>query len=329
MKYYSATPGKVIISGEHAIVYGYPAIVTTINKYAHIELYRKNFSDKKIRLDLKDYKLECTFDIQELALIKKEIKNRYEKFLTKKLKINQVLTNPTELILYTIQAFLEGTEKTFEHSVKFKIFSEIPIGCGLGSSAALIVNILKVLNKYFNTNLNNEELYKIALECENLQHGKSSGGDVYTVLNNGCFKFHKNKIHELQDSKIKWQLINTGKPILSTGECVSFVAKRQKNTKVWNVFEKVTHAVEQSLINNNEVEFKNLIKENHKLLNEIGVVTSKTKEFVKELEDYYNGSAKVCGAGCTKGEKNGVLLVISDKNISKLIKKFDYELLSD
>jgi mevalonate kinase len=328
MKIKITIPSKIIISGEHSVLYNCPAIITSIDLYLYTELDVIKSEKPYLALNLSNFDLIREFQIKDCFQIYLDIKSRYELFVRQKLDIKKVLTNPLELVVYTIVHFWKTNDIAPQEAISIDIKSNIPIGCGLGSSASLIIGTVKLLNKYYKTNLNTSILYQMALECENLQHSKSSGVDVYTVLNNGCFYRFKNIYTPINKIAFKYYLVNTGTPESSTGECVKHVADRfANNFNLWQEFDKTTKDIKKSIMNNDINLFKTLVKNNNTLLYKVGVVSDKTQQFLKELEDRYNGAGKVCGAGTVKGEGSGTILLISDKKPLKLINKYNYKLI--
>ena len=53
------TPGKIILSGEHSVVYGKPALVMAINLYTHASVSVNRLSEKSTIEDL-----QIEFDIK-------------------------------------------------------------------------------------------------------------------------------------------------------------------------------------------------------------------------------------------------------------------------
>ena len=62
-------------------------------------------------------------------------------------------------------------------SMRISVFSDLPRGVGLGSSAAMAVAIIRALNKCFDLNLSLERINEIAWLCEQFAHGSASGVD--------------------------------------------------------------------------------------------------------------------------------------------------------
>ncbi|MCX6705626.1 MAG: hypothetical protein NTV24_00770 [Candidatus Woesebacteria bacterium] len=246
-----SAPGKLIISGEHAVVYGYPALVTAINRRLTVVLVKG----------------------------------------------------------------------------KRKIQSEIPIGCGMGSSAAYAVatsatNIL-LKNKKLDLEIINDVAYKV----EKKRHGNPSGVDN-TVSTYGGFLWYRKESENLKlFSPIKVKrafpkvyLIDTGRPVESTKEMVASVAKLYKKDPlsteiIFRKIERVSKNFLKYLQGENIVGFSNLIKENEVLLEKLGVVSNSTIKLIRKIEKN-GGAAKISGAGGWK-DKSGILLVYH-KDINKL-----------
>lgn len=95
--------------------------------------------------------------------------------------------------------------------------SEIPLQAGLGSSAALSVAITKLLSP------DTENLFSLAMELENLFHGKSSGIDVAAVLSQTPIRFQTGKAEAQQLKSLQhFFLFDTGLRS-STKDCVKQV----------------------------------------------------------------------------------------------------------
>lgn len=283
---YSA-PGKVILSGEHAVVYGKPALVCAIDKRLSITFT----STKKT-----EYK-DNIFPILEKSVID---------FL--KAKKEQIL------------------KKEYTYSVK----SSIPIGRGLGSSAAYCSCISAGLLEIFTgREWSKEEVNMCAYQMEKYFHKNSSGVDTSTSIMGGLIFYRKEFefLKTISSLPIKLPenfirhlvLIDTGKPEESSGEIIQEVG-RQFNSKgsnteeVLNEIEKTTKRLIVSIMKEDVAFFKENIKQNEELLEKIKIVSPSTKKLLSQLAD--RGVGKVTGAG---GYKNasGYILFYSD-DINKL-----------
>lgn len=238
-----SAPGKIILSGEHAVVYGCPALLSAVNKRLTIT----QWGDKK------------------------------------------------------------------------KISSDIPIGCGMGSSAAFAVASSALNIKLKGKKWDLEEINKEAYKMEKRQHGNPSGGDN-TISTYGGFLWYRKESEQLKifspiRVKIrlpKFYIINTGKPYESTKDMILIAAelKERKPRRFENIINKigiVTKSFLKYFTNEEKMVFSELIKENERLLEDLGVVSKSTAWLIRKIEKI-GGAAKISGAG---GRKlySGILLV--------------------
>lgn len=244
-----SVPGKIILAGEHAVVYGYPAVVASINRRLRVEA-RLLEEDKVV------------------------IKDKYDDLGLSKFVVNECLKE------------VEGKYK----GVEIMIESELPTTGGLGSSAALATGVVWAMLKDKNEEVKNQ----IVKKSEDFQHGKSSGVDQVIVREGGAMKYEKGKFDKFEVTNLEFILIDSGRPEESTGEMVKQVAKGSYKKEFMRMGE---------IAKNWEVD---LIEENQRLLEKIGVVGERAKKIVKEIKKI-GGVAKVCGAGGVKSG-SGIIL---------------------
>ncbi|KKP60191.1 MAG: Mevalonate kinase [Candidatus Roizmanbacteria bacterium GW2011_GWC2_34_23] len=281
MKIAYSAPAKVILSGEHAVVYGKPALVSAIN-------LRLKFSLTNFARSYKDGKTN-----KEIYFINQKVK----KYLN------------------------EQKIKFVDRQSNYKIESEIPIGRGLGSSAALSVAVVAAfLEFYTGRKFDKKTINELAYKIEKHFHKNPSGVDNIAACFGGLISFQIN-IKKNLDFKVpknieeKLFLIDSGKPKETTKEMVNFVATQN----VANIFEKIeitTKAIIESIKSENIDAFKKGLADNEKLLEDLGVVSDKTKKLLSSLSKF--GVGKVTGAGGRK-DGSGFILFFADDS-KKLIK---------
>lgn len=286
---YSA-PGKVILSGEHAVVYGRPALVCAIDKRLSI-----TFSPSK-KTDYKD----SIFPILEKSVIE---------FLKTK---NEIFTKVE--YIYSVE-------------------SSIPIGRGLGSSAAYCACISAGLLELFTgREWSKEDINMCAYKMEKYFHKNSSGVDTSTSIMGGLVYYRKEFefLKTISSLVIKIPkkfidsllLIDTGKPIETTGEMVQNVGrlyneKSEKIEKILNEIEKVTKRIIVSLMKEDKSFFIENVQKNELLLDKLGVVSKKTKNILLSLNG--SGVGKVTGAGGKKDASGYILFFASEIDKTKKI----------
>lgn len=243
-----------------------------------------------------------------------------------------------DIVEKIIKLFEKKYPKNNVGQVKIKIQSSVPMGVGLGSSAALSVALTGALLKHVKNVWNPQVINELSYEAEKINHGNPSGADNTVVTYGGLLWFRK----EFEFLKSMWALpshaykieniilVNTGRPKESTKEMVGMVKnytgeKRLQTENRVDLQEKVTKDFVLALRRKNQKEIKTLINKAEENLETIGVVGEKTKQFIKEVKNV-GGAAKICGAG-GKSNGSGIVLCLSENQneIKRLIKKYKYE----
>lgn len=320
----AVAPGKIILSGEHAVVYGKPALVMAVNRFAEATFIPQ--PNKQLAIDLIDFNTGTSFTINALRELKQRLLKNYRLFLDGELGIRQVLRKPFELFEFLFITLLDGLQLQVDKGVRIQLTSNIPIGCGMGSSAATIMSVLRGIGEFYDHKLNQQECFRYGLEAEKLQHGFSSGVDPYISLHGGFVRFQNNRAEPLVVPELPMWLVNTGVPESSTGECVALVREKFGSDRIWEDFEAITWAVEGAALRKEYVELRRLVRENHRLLQVIGVVPDKVAEFIAMIEKE-GGAAKIAGAGAVLGSKGGIVAVFSETPPEAICREFGYQMI--
>jgi mevalonate kinase len=298
---------KIIISGEHAVVYGQPALALSIDRYIQTSIV-SSINIKNYNFILENFNISETFTQQQLQEIAQ----------------CQTLPQPLQLLPYALAKLITCFNINADVGLEIRTTSNIPINCGLGSSAALIVSLLHAVTHFFALNIKIENYLKIAMNIEHIQHGSSSGLDIYLATYGGGIRFENGKIATRTFPYAPIYYINSGKSESSTSECVNSVARYFQNSSLANDFGAITNNLDKALQNQNLSAIKECIRSNNQLLNYIGVIPEKVQKFINDVE-CKNGAAKICGAGAIKGDTAGTLMVISDGDITNLLIKYGYK----
>lgn len=302
-------PGKIILSGEYSVVYGKPSLAMAINRYASATVSHE--MRPQVLFDLADLSHHSRLSFNALHHLKKRIKHKYHRFIRGDFSIREVLQKPFELAQYALGILADAMNLSLPHGVKIQVQSDIPMGCGMGSSAATILSVMHAISNFLNEPISKEELFKLALEAENMQHGRSSGLDLQVALQGGCIYMEEDIIHHRNVPDMPMYVVNTGSPITTTGQCVEKVAPLFNSTHLQDEFAAVTQAMDRALKQQSWQGMQAAIRANHRLLVKIGVVPEKVQQFIKEVEAT-QGAAKVCGSGAIQGQRAGALLVATE-----------------
>ncbi len=264
---YSA-PGKIILSGEHAVVYGRPALVAAVNKRL------------KVKLAPAKRKEEKTPEWKQIESVVFEYLN-------------------SERIDFKIKDY------------KIDIESDIPVGRGMGSSAALAVASVACLLEFFSGKRFEKELVNnLAYKIEKYFHGRPSGIDNSASCFGGLIFFRKEfeflKVISKLNFKIpdniqsRLYLVDTGKPKESTKQMVDFVGSRlnENPSRIRLIFSEIERASKQMVVAilKEDLElFAKAMQKNQDLLERLGVVSKRMSQRLKVLQDL--GAYKITGAG--------------------------------
>ncbi len=146
-----SAPGKIILFGEHAVVYGRPAIAAPVVQ-VRTEVIIERTHDASVRI--------VSSGIRHDYYLKDASEG-----------------DPIAMIVRLTCARLNVEPKNFS----VRIRSTIPIARGLGSGAAVSVAIARAAAKYFTRELSDEEISALAFQVEKIHHGTPSGIDNTVV----------------------------------------------------------------------------------------------------------------------------------------------------
>jgi mevalonate kinase len=268
--------GKIILFGEHAVVYGYPAIAVPV----------KSVQVKVIVLPiLKGYN----------SLIRIRNLNWEEDINFSEISEN----NPIKVSIDNVLSLIDGNSPLFELTIS----SSIPIAAGLGSSAALAIAITKGLSQFLGINLSDDQINELALQSEKIQHGSPSG------IDNSVITFGK-PIYFLKDSPIvqieipaplNIVLGDTGKRTL-TKEVVIQVKNifESEPTTIGPILEEIGNITKDALHalqSGNLVQIGRLMSDNHECLKKIGVSSVELDHLVDSARKNGALGSKLCGGG--------------------------------
>ncbi|CUR51046.1 Mevalonate kinase [Nitrosotalea devaniterrae] len=277
MKSIASAPGKIILFGEHFVVYGISAILCSIDK--RITATSQFVDDKiiKIRSSLGEFEM----NVDSLN----NLENVQQKFM--------------KPFFYIAQKAIK--ENSMERGIEIVIESEIPSGVGLGSSSASCVAVTASVNGLFHR-LSKDEVVKIAIQAERTIFEQNSGADSSVSTFGGLVSYDlKNGFQDISSKNELSFIISNSAQVHDTQNVVRQVKEfKDKNTELFNKLcneeiDIVNNAI-ISLKENNLVKLGSLMLENHNLLKQIGVSTEKIDFLVKEAKKTAHG-AKITGAG--------------------------------
>lgn len=275
-----SAPGKLMLFGEHAVVYGHPCLVTAVNQrmYVRVEI----LDEEQFQLDAKDVK----------------IKN-YKKYLSQLGKGE--IPDAAKFVEVAVKNFYEKFR--LRNGIKVTTYSEFSFQIGFGSSSAITVCIIKALAELFNIKLSNKEFfdfsYRVVLDIQ----GKGSGFDIAAAIYGGTLYFQSGGkiIHPLAIHSLPLIVGYSG----IKADTVSLINRvRDKFAKNNKRFQEVCAEIEIIVRRSRqEIERANwkivgeLMNRNQKLLSELGISTSKLDDMIAAAISHGAYGAKISGAG--------------------------------
>ena len=179
-----STPGKVILMGEHAAVYGRPALVAAVDRRTAV-LVTGSDGDGLV-LDLPDLGVHEATTWSAMERAADEARGRWQSFQRGECGVADVSTrDPSTLVRVAIGEAITFLGKAPSLGAQIRVTSELPVGGGLGSSASVAVALAAAVCQLSGHTIKFEELDAVALEIERRQHGTPSGVDSATVLRGG------------------------------------------------------------------------------------------------------------------------------------------------
>ena len=265
----ASAPGKVILFGEHAVVYGKPAIASAINKRIYVKS-RLIDSGSGIQIS-SEGKTEST-----MGYVKRAI----------------------DLVI--------GKKRMKKQGIEITIDSELPVGGGLGSSAALSIATIKSVSTLFGIDLEKEEIARLGREVESKVQGLSSGIDPFVSAYGGAIYYTNGRFVRQQINPLSIVIGYTGSPS-STKNMISNVSHlREKYPKIIDhIFDVIGDISERAKIilgesgdlQENENELGDLMNLNNGLLETLGVSSFSLSNLINAALHAGALGAKITGAG--------------------------------
>lgn len=327
-----SAPGKLILMGEHAAVYGRPALIAAID--LRLTARFSPFPEGGVHLDLPGLGHAESTTWEELRAYARATRDRWDRYaehpapeVFREVR-GEERAHVVKIALGEVAEALSGDGSPILHEgLRLRIESELPIGSGFGSSAATATAVVAGLLAFAGTEDDPERIAHLALEVERRQHGLPSGVDGATVLHGGVLWARRLESGRLETEPLevrspllgRLRVYDTGTPAEPTGAVVAAVrALRERepdrHQELLDRMEAATRAFRDLLqedtagLEGDPDRALHLIREHEACLEGLGVVPEQVRNVVRQVEDE-GGAAKISGAGALSGPGAGSLLV--------------------
>ncbi len=281
---FSYAPGKLILSGEHAVVYGHPAIAATLDRGIRIAVAKKTFVDGK---HSRGPTLRAT-GLGFVCDVKPDPAGEGPEVLRK------ALTRLVELF----------GERVSE--LELVVESAIPGGRGLGSSASLSVAMIRGVCRFFGETISCDIEAELAMELERIFHGNPSGIDHTVITRGGLLRYEKTESIRVEPIICPRPLrfaVGLASPHGGTLQAVQALKERfARHQKVYeHAFTGIRQIVEEmqmALTAGKLYAVGELMNLNQGYLNALGVSTPELEALCGIARNRGALGAKLTGAGC-------------------------------
>lgn len=274
---------KVILFGEHSVVYGKPGIA------APVRSLRTSVSIAKASV------LQIIFD--------RDIDEKERSRI-----VELIMLAARELGISSLEA-------------KIGISSSIPFSAGLGSSASLSIALLKAIAGFNRIALTEDDLNAKALALEKQFHGNPSGIDNEVIVTDRIIFFEDGKSTVIIPGKPLHLLIADTGISSDTKKMVrkvrkQFVAYRSEMDGILKPMGELAGKAKDALEEGDLKELGLLMFQNHTLLADLGVSNQELDDLVKAADD-----AGALGAKLSGGGGGGVVIALVTDEKSERIRK--------
>ncbi len=284
----ASAPGKLMLFGEHSVVYGYPCIATAVDRRMYVSVSFNG--DDIFTLDAPDLGLRAySKTVRDLGIKPPKsvafVETLYKKFLT---------LFPQEKSIHVIT-----------RSPKLNNF-------GLGSSSAITVAFLKALLTFYDIKMTKKQMFDLCYQTVLDVQGVGSGYDLAVAIWGGTI-FYKPPIPDVQKETIEYifkpnekKLTNLFASFTGVKADTPTLVRMVKNmfiedkTKVLEIFKKITSLVlkvKKYMLDENWKKVGQIMNENHKLLKKLNVSSFEIEKLVNLSLKYGSYGSKLSGAG--------------------------------
>lgn len=321
-----STPGKLILMGEHAAVYGHPALAAAVDPRMKVATRRR--ADRAVRIELPQlgYEGETAWKaILETTLKARAAWTEWAGDPARTAWSGPPSDRPGRLVELALGETATWLGLDGGPGLTVRVDSHLPPGAGLGSSAALAVGVSAALLQALGAEPTEEALTAIALEVERRQHGTPSGVDATAVLRGGVLWVGRDEEGRLAPERIParparlrgFRVFQSGTPAEPTGAVVAAVRRRlaAEPARVERALEAIRAATEafrrELLLEDRHADPRRLgdiVRQGEAALEQLGVVPEATRRTIRRIEQE-GGAAKISGAGALTGDGAGAVLV--------------------
>ncbi|MDH3253755.1 MAG: hypothetical protein OEM62_02090 [Acidobacteriota bacterium] len=315
---HASAPGKIILMGEHAAVYGKPALVAALGLRVRVDMAIGGSSVELILGSL-GYHHRCSW--REITAYREEKRVAWERFdLDAASDFTAVRgEDPAHVVKIALGEVLADLALESPPFLRVAVESNLPVGSGFGSSAAVAVAVVAAALRLLAGEAEAARVARLAMDVERRQHGHPSGIDHETVLRGGVVLLDSQMAATPVDvgdwARRDLAIYDTGSPAETTGEVVAAVRRHKDASpeRFQRMLDRMGQDVGrfQRLLEDTRPDaavLQQVIADYQSCLETLGVVPVPVSHVLRRLAEL-GAAAKISGAGALSGERAGCLLV--------------------
>jgi mevalonate kinase len=292
----ASAPAKVILFGEHFVVYGEPAIVLAIDKRAYAKAELRN--DKKLFLRSSNLNVAGFFENENFKVEAGNLKEAKAKLEPLKCAVEKVLEIYGEKV-----------------GVNVEVNSTVPVAAGLGSSAAVASAVAVAVGTLLNVKMTKEDVFRISYEAEKIMHGTPSGVDPAISTFGGALLFQMDTGFKPLNFKIDVPLVigDTGVERLTRVQVSKVRSLRDRYPQIVDPMMRIAREIVLNAVKalqEGDLEtVGDLMNFNHALLYGLGVSNESLEWLINAARKAGAYGAKLTGAG-----GGGCMIALANKD---------------
>jgi mevalonate kinase len=273
----ATAPGKIILFGEHAVVYGRPAIAVPVNQVRAKAVVLANPIGQpgQVDIDAPDIGFQTTLD----AL-------------------------PGD---HPLSLAIRGVQEIFGipnlPAFRLRLTSTIPIASGLGSGAAVSVAIVRAVSAFLGKPLSNEEVSAVAYRADQAYHGTPSGIDNTVIAYAQPVFFVRGLPFETLKINSPFTVLIGDSGLRSPTSAVvadlrlRWQADPQSYEPIFDTIGEIALEARRCIETGLPADLGPLMTQNHTLLQQLDVSSPELDRLVQASLDAGATGAKLCGGG--------------------------------
>jgi mevalonate kinase len=284
----ASAPGKVYLFGDHAVVYGEPAVPCAIERRATVCVEER--ADSKLRVHAEDLSLDgFTVEYTGDATDRPDV------------AVDESLLDAAMGYIDAAVAQARDAADAPEAGFDITVESDIPLGAGLGSSAAVTVAGIAAATRELGVDLSPDAIAERAFQAEyDVQDGQASRADTFCSAVGGAVRVEGDDCRAIEAPPLPFVVGFDG----GAGDTGALVASVRECRAEYDFAADTVRAIgdlvrqgERALAAGDREELGRLMDFNHGLLSALGVSARSLDAMVWAAREAGAAGAKLTGAG--------------------------------